>query len=77
MYLATAKTRTKLQRVFLAVVYVCIGVLIVTAVSELSYQIAFWTGSGMIDSPLMAIVPWVGLGVFLAVVIWHKLKKKF
>lgn len=75
LYLVTSRLRTKMQRVFLATMYTFIGVLITMMIVSLSYQIAGIVGSGMVDSPIASLSPWLGLVATIGIVVWHKLAK--
>lgn len=78
MYLLTSKQKTILQRMFVSMIYVAIGVLLVTAFMSVSYQISSLYVDAMnsetsgFTTNLPALL---GLASFIALVVVHKMKK--
>lgn len=74
LYLLISKQHTILQRLFIALIYLLIGMFISIAFMTASYQIGSVADADYVDmvSDVMAVL---GLPIFIAIVAWHKMKK--
>lgn len=78
MYLLTSKQKTILQRIFVSMIYMVIGVLLVMAFTSVSYQISSLYVDVMNSeaSGFIASLPaFLGLASFVGIVVVHKMKK--
>lgn len=78
MYLLTSRQKTILQRIFVSMIYMVIGILVLMTFTVASYQITSLyvdTMNGETNGLISNLAGLLGLASFIALVVVHKMKK--